>query len=397
MSVQGGASLPKALFFDFDDTLHEPTRNDPDAKQSYCIAADGSLSGRVVAPRWLRKLWSVGQRLSIAMYVVAARPKSHVPYMRAALHAAGFCVPDKHIFALGADEQDPSQAEKKLWRPNHAHLVHSKAEQMLLLHKQFHAGARSDQLVLIDSDDCNLAPALKAGYSVVKPELGRATECIVRIAEWIVPKSNLTHHICVDAGGVIFAHDGSDTDRGAEHKNTTVFVPGAMDMIAAWAREDGHRVSVLSFSGKSRAVETAQGLTAHRRLFSHMLFTGDKTHKGDICEAYGATIMIDDNKEVLRHVFEHSPSTALIWFQGDPSFGKHNSADPQLQQAALVATRAPRTGRKTKSASLPFSAEFEKALYVAKTWQDADAIVFNLEPQNLPTNRESVSKLLHKI
>ena len=118
-------------------------------------------------------------------------------------------------------------------------------------------------------------------------------------------------NIGVDFGGVL-----SVDDTKSEHRNTTVDMPDAIKSLQI-LKEAGHRLFLISFCGKSRAIETRKSLeeTGIYTLFEAMFFTKKPEYKKYICTHVGCHFMIDDNEDVLAGVAE--TQTIPILFRVD--------------------------------------------------------------------------------
>ncbi len=164
--------------------------------------------------------------------------------------------------------------------------------------------------------------------------------------------------IGIDNGGVLSMHkilDVTDVknitdDNKSEEGHVSeseLNMPGVVKGLTI-LKSVGHKLSMLSFCGKSRAIKTKSEITSlHPNLFDEFIFTKDKRFKSGICEHLGLDVFIDDTYEVIIQVASENQSMLVIWFQGDPSF----STSPEEVH--------------TVEGTINF-----KNIHVAKTWQD---------------------------
>lgn len=105
--------------------------------------------------------------------------------------------------------------------------------------------------------------------------------------------------IAVDFGGVLSVHD-KHANTGAQHKNTTIDMPGAMDALRHLSQK--FDLVLVSFAGKARSQETKQSIldSAAASLFSQLIFVKDKAFKADVCAGIGAVFLIDDRQDITQ-------------------------------------------------------------------------------------------------
>lgn len=125
-------------------------------------------------------------------------------------------------------------------------------------------------------------------------------------------------NIGIDFGGVLSAHDATI---GAEHVNTAIDIPLAVDNLLK-LRGLGHKLFLISFCGKSRAVETIKSLKdsyisagiSCADLFSGIFFVKDKKFKKEMCEYLNCHFMVDDREDILQSINESLCKTVPILF-----------------------------------------------------------------------------------
>ena len=65
--------------------------------------------------------------------------------------------------------------------------------------------------------------------------------------------------IGIDFGGVLSQHDSRVAPGDASHINTAIDMPNAVESLMA-LKAEGHHLFLISFCGKSRAIETKASL-----------------------------------------------------------------------------------------------------------------------------------------
>lgn len=130
--------------------------------------------------------------------------------------------------------------------------------------------------------------------------------------------------IGIDFGGVLSIHD-TPADTSSGHRSTAINVNGAVETLKK-LKSKGHELFLISFCGRSRAVETANAIEKQiPGLFSHLFFVKDKKFKKDLVRALGCDIMIDDTVDIISDVDDQKLNCQLIWFTGDPNLERPES------------------------------------------------------------------------
>ena len=125
--------------------------------------------------------------------------------------------------------------------------------------------------------------------------------------------------IAIDFGGVLSIHDAKNST-GSEHINLSINMPGALEALVA-LKKAGHKLHLVSFCGRRRAIETAESITkCAPGIFDGLYFVKDKVFKKHICAYLGADVMIDDTLPILVDIAKHTEARQLILFAGDPGF-----------------------------------------------------------------------------
>jgi hypothetical protein len=125
-------------------------------------------------------------------------------------------------------------------------------------------------------------------------------------------------HIGIDFGGVLSAHDASI---GAEHVNTAIDMPLAIENLVR-LRQQGHKLYLISFCGKTRAIQTKKSLMETTfdgkhmcsDLFEKMYFVKDRKYKRELCEFLKCHFMVDDRTDIQEEVVKSSCHTIPILF-----------------------------------------------------------------------------------
>ena len=121
-------------------------------------------------------------------------------------------------------------------------------------------------------------------------------------------------NIGIDFGGVLSIHDEKcDPLEKGDHVNTSINMPDAIETLLK-LKQNGHKLYLISFCGKKRAIETKESLSKYQDLFENQFYTKDRTYKGFLCNYLKCDIMIDDRQDVLEKVSENSPFTKNILF-----------------------------------------------------------------------------------
>ena len=130
-----------------------------------------------------------------------------------------------------------------------------------------------------------------------------------------------TFRIGVDFGGVLSQHDSRVAHHDPSHVNTAIDMPGAIQHLLA-LKQDGHLLFLISFCGKSRAIETKASLERESlpdgqplaSLFQQIFFVKDRKYKKQICEYLNCHFMIDDRADILDHIATTVTHTIPIHF-----------------------------------------------------------------------------------
>jgi hypothetical protein len=125
--------------------------------------------------------------------------------------------------------------------------------------------------------------------------------------------------IAIDFGGVLSVHDAKN-DTGSEHHNVSINMEGALEALVT-LKKAGHKLYLVSFCGRRRAVETMESInTSAPGIFDGLYFVKDKAYKKHICAYLGADVMIDDTLPILVDIAQNAEPRQLILFSGDPGF-----------------------------------------------------------------------------
>lgn len=133
----------------------------------------------------------------------------------------------------------------------------------------------------------------------------------------------MSFNIGIDFGGVLSMHDDKNN---AEHINTVIDVPNALECLLK-LKNDGHKLYLISFCGKTRAIETYQSLALSHidnnmccaDLFETIYFVKDRTKKKEICEYLHCHFMIDDRVDILQNIVGCKSNTKPILFGSEHS------------------------------------------------------------------------------
>jgi hypothetical protein len=131
--------------------------------------------------------------------------------------------------------------------------------------------------------------------------------------------------IGIDFGGVLSVHDAE----GAEHRNTAINIPGGVEALEK-LKDAGHDLYLISFCGKSRAVETSNSIESNgcSKFFTEQYYVKKKEYKNDICLKLGCHFMVDDRVEILDHIRKYNPTIKTILF-GDANGNNELETDHQ--------------------------------------------------------------------
>ena len=140
---------------------------------------------------------------------------------------------------------------------------------------------------------------------------------------------NSSFNIGIDFGGVLSVHDVKDNQKSAEHRNTSINMPGAIENLLK-LRSLNHKLFLISFCGKARAIETLQKLKSTlvsesermfvADIFDEIYFVKNIAFKRHVCEFLKCHFMIDDRVDVLSNFKNYSCATLPILF------GNHSEA-----------------------------------------------------------------------
>lgn len=160
-------------------------------------------------------------------------------------------------------------------------------------------------------------------------------------------------HVGIDFGGVLSIHDGGHVT-SREHRSVQINMPGAVEALYQ-LREREHTLSIVSFCGKARAVETNAALVRAfpQGVFHQRFFVKDRFHKKHIVHHAGCDVLVDDTFDILQDVLDDADNHCrhVVWFRGDPSAAAASASDP----AAASSSSSP---------SLP------PGMWIAETWDD---------------------------
>ena len=121
--------------------------------------------------------------------------------------------------------------------------------------------------------------------------------------------------IAVDFGGVCSAAGGEYEERD-EDGVEMINVPHCAETIRQ-LKDLGHRVILVSFCGRRRAVATRDYLeTKMSGLFDQLFFVKKREYKKAICARYGVDVLIDDNADILRSL--EAPTVGILFTYEKP-------------------------------------------------------------------------------
>ena len=123
--------------------------------------------------------------------------------------------------------------------------------------------------------------------------------------------------IGVDFGGVLAKHskDGEENIPVAEHKNTHIDMPGAIENLHR-LKNKGHELFIVSFCGKKRALEGIQQIkdSGLESVFTEQIYIKNPWEKGTVLNKFGCNFMIDDRLDILNTIKRKAPLIKTIWF-----------------------------------------------------------------------------------
>jgi hypothetical protein len=130
--------------------------------------------------------------------------------------------------------------------------------------------------------------------------------------------------IGIDFGGVLSV---DDTLVSSPHRNTTVDIPGAKEALARLAKD--HKLFLISFCGKRRAMETKASIIAAGldKYFAGLYFVKHPDYKSQLTRYLGCHVMIDDTIEVLDNIIANNYRINTILFRPQVLTIEHSSAD----------------------------------------------------------------------
>ena len=122
-------------------------------------------------------------------------------------------------------------------------------------------------------------------------------------------------HIGIDFGGVLSKLDIADENG---HRNTQIDMPDSIEILRK-LKNEGHKLFLISFCGKSRAVETSQSIKNSEisDIFEKEFYVKKPEYKSIICNLIGCDIMIDDTLEVIDNIKLNCKNTKCIHFNND--------------------------------------------------------------------------------
>lgn len=136
--------------------------------------------------------------------------------------------------------------------------------------------------------------------------------------------SNKALTIGIDFGGVLSSNDTKNIselkDGESGHINVSIDIEGALEGLKS-LKNSGHKLVLISFCGKRRAIETAESIKkCAPGLFDKFYFTKKKDYKKHICVHAGVDIFIDDTYSILADIANNTIQRHLIHFTGNPGF-----------------------------------------------------------------------------
>ncbi len=150
-------------------------------------------------------------------------------------------------------------------------------------------------------------------------------------------------NIGVDFGGVLSVHDSNFED--AQHRNISIDMPLAVENLLK-LRELGHRLFLISFCGRARAIETLNSLKTTTitdtmtcaGLFEEIIFVKDIENKRNVCEHLNCHFMVDDREDVQLEVSKSACNTKSILF-GAESHSSFITAKDWNEVSQIIASK----------------------------------------------------------
>jgi FMN phosphatase YigB (HAD superfamily) len=140
-------------------------------------------------------------------------------------------------------------------------------------------------------------------------------------------------NIGIDFGGVLSIHD-SDHTHDKQHRNLAINMEGALESLQELKRL-GHKLYLISFCGKSRAIETANSIKSTvPEIFDGLFFVKNKDYKKHICQHLNCDVMIDDTLPILVDIAKHTKNIQLVCYTGDPSY--NDPANTRINNITLI-------------------------------------------------------------
>ncbi len=90
----------------------------------------------------------------------------------------------------------------------------------------------------------------------------------------------------------------------------------------------GHKLYIISFCGRSRAIQTKNGLdfAGLSDFFNDQFYVKNREDKKYVCKYLGCDIMIDDREGILNDIMQANPKITTILFGSKPSNKSHKFA-----------------------------------------------------------------------
>jgi hypothetical protein len=130
--------------------------------------------------------------------------------------------------------------------------------------------------------------------------------------------------IGIDFGGVL-SIDDTIARSPTPHRNTTVDMPGAKEALADVSKD--HKLFLISFCGKRRAMETKASIIAAGldKYFAGLYFVKHPDYKSHITRYLGCNAMIDDSEGVLNNIRIYDDKIYTVIFGTDTTITQHIS------------------------------------------------------------------------
>jgi len=148
--------------------------------------------------------------------------------------------------------------------------------------------------------------------------------------------------IGIDFGGVLSVDDVLLP--ASPHRNTQIDMPDAHEAITQLARD--HKLFLISFCGKRRAMETkasliASGLYTH---FAGLYFVKHPDYKSQLTRYLGCYVMIDDRVDILDNIRTYDDKIHTLLFNNStpsshiptPGWGDFLALIPNLPDASII-------------------------------------------------------------